>query len=158
MPHAQQKYPFTFRKRVTVQQPPSPSTRPTQHQTEIVVAFKGTERQAMNAARRLYGDQSASAAVRMALDCQQLHPSVLEREGLTMLARLHSEETGQKWRPRPTNEVPLHVFDALLRIAERHCENGERRCRVTPDDARRHHVPFQLALTRPSPTKQRRPT
>ena len=153
MPDPSPQYPFTFRKRITIQQFPELATLPPGHYAEIVVTFNGTEQQALNAARRLCGHQAAEHAVRMALDYQGLHPSILEHEGLSMLARLHSEQTGQSFLPLPAAHVPLSVFAALLKTADQYWEHAEQHCRITPTDASRHGIPFQQALTRPLTTK-----
>ena len=155
MPDPSPQYPFTFRKRITIQRFPELANLPPGHYAEIVVTFNGTEQQALNAARQLCGHQAAAHAVRMALDYQGLHPSILEDEGLSMLAQLHSEQTGQSFLPLPAADVPVSVFAALLKTADHYWEHAEQHCRITPADASRHGIPFQQALT-PTPDKKER--
>ncbi len=142
-------YEFKFHHRIRREQLTELESFPDHAYTNIVVEFTGTEDQAMHAARRLYGDEEATEAVRMALTYNQLPPETMYDEGLPALAELHSEQTSEAWEPLPAQEIPMQTFAKLLEIAnDSYWENHEKYFQITPATLRQLGINIEAALRR----------
>ena len=118
------------------------------HSVSSTVHFRGNEYQATRIAKVLYGDQNAAEMVRMSLIPDFVSPDFMH-EDLRELARLHSEETGVDWVPLPAAEIPLHVFQDLLEMANAgYLQSRGMSFNLTPAAARDRSVNFELALRR----------
>ena len=71
-------YTFTFQKHIDRERLPQLDGLPEKAYANVRVEFEGTEQQALDAARTLYGEDKAAGAVRMGLKFDRLPPEVLD--------------------------------------------------------------------------------
>ena len=112
------------------------------------VELEGTEQQALDAARTLYGEDKAAEAVRMGLEFDRLPPEVLDSAIQTM-AEQHSDTTGETWEALPDTEIPLNVFADLLQMANGgYWSNYEKSFELDVDVAKERNIDITLAIRR----------